>query len=36
VDVELKVRETEELERRMEELEGMLEQRQNGRGYGRG
>jgi hypothetical protein len=35
VGVELKVRETEELERRMEELESMLARQNNGRGYGR-
>ncbi len=35
ISVELKVRETEELERRMEELESMLEHQNNGRGYGR-
>jgi hypothetical protein len=35
VGVELKVRETEELERRMEELETLLERQKNGRGYGR-
>ena len=34
LSLELKVRETEELERRLEELEAMLERQNNGRGYG--
>ncbi len=34
LSLEIKVREAEELERRLEELESMLERQNNGRGYG--